>query len=167
MQMEEHHLARSFDLSFRHIDDVISLNNPSFEDFIHRIYSAEIKLKDTTDKMKPALRLDLHIEIDGKGRLMTKLYDKRDDCSFSSQVSFYFISLASVYEAPKSCQSLLLLGRLYVPCSNSYNKASKTGLCCYNLKSSLQNFEVLWSSWNRGSLLCIHLHHDNRLFTVS
>ena len=38
IQRKEHCLARSFDLSFRYIDDVLSLNNPSFGDFIHRIY---------------------------------------------------------------------------------------------------------------------------------
>ena len=38
IQKTECHLARSFDLSFRYIDDLLSLNNPSFGDLIHRIY---------------------------------------------------------------------------------------------------------------------------------
>ena len=32
---KEHRLARSFNLSFRYMDDVLSLNNPSFGDLIH------------------------------------------------------------------------------------------------------------------------------------
>ena len=36
---KEHRLAKFFYASFRYIDDVLSLNNPSFEDLIHRIYS--------------------------------------------------------------------------------------------------------------------------------
>ena len=38
IQKKEHRLARSFNLSFRYIDDVLSLNNPSIEGLIHRIY---------------------------------------------------------------------------------------------------------------------------------
>ena len=48
-QKKEHHLARSLNLSFRYIDGVLSLNNPSFEDFIHRIFPKELEIKDTTD----------------------------------------------------------------------------------------------------------------------
>ena len=34
---KEYRLARFFNLSFRHTDDVLSLNNPNFWDLIHRI----------------------------------------------------------------------------------------------------------------------------------
>ena len=37
IQRKEHRLARSFNLSFRYTDDVLSLNNPSFGDLIYRI----------------------------------------------------------------------------------------------------------------------------------
>ena len=36
---KEYRLARSFNLSSRYVDDVLSLNNPNFGDFIHRIYT--------------------------------------------------------------------------------------------------------------------------------
>ena len=43
-----------------------------------------------TDTMKSASYLDLHVEIDGKGKLLTKLTDKRDDFAFRI-VNFPFI----------------------------------------------------------------------------
>jgi len=42
-------LARSFNLTFRHIDDVLSLNNSRFGDFADRIYPIELEANDTTD----------------------------------------------------------------------------------------------------------------------
>ena len=56
--------------------------------------------KEITDTVKSALFLDIHLEIDGKGKLLTKLFDKRDDFSFHI-VNFLFIcgniSSASAY----------------------------------------------------------------------
>ena len=40
--------------------------------------SIELEIKDATDTDRSASYLDLHLEIDSKGRLGTKLYDKRD-----------------------------------------------------------------------------------------
>ena len=41
IQRKEYCLARFSYLSVRYVDDVLLLNNPSFEDFIHRIYPKE------------------------------------------------------------------------------------------------------------------------------
>ena len=61
---------------------VLSLSNSRFGDFVDRIYSIELEIKDTTDTDRSASNLDLHLEIDSEGRLRTKLYDKRDDLNF-------------------------------------------------------------------------------------
>ena len=57
--------------------------------------------KDTTDTVRSASYLDLHWTINGKEKLLTKLYDKRDDFSFCI-VNFPFfcdsIPLAPAYE---------------------------------------------------------------------
>jgi hypothetical protein len=42
-------LTRSFNFMFRYIDDVLSLNNTRFCDFVDRIYPIELEIKDTTD----------------------------------------------------------------------------------------------------------------------
>ena len=75
---------------FRYIDDVLSLNNSRFGDFVDRIYPIELEIKDTTDTDRSASYLDLHLEIDSEGRLRTKLYNKRDDFNFPI-VNFPFI----------------------------------------------------------------------------
>ena len=46
--MKEYCLVRPFDLSFRYEEDALSLNNPSFGDFIHHNYPKEHEIKDTT-----------------------------------------------------------------------------------------------------------------------
>jgi hypothetical protein len=67
-------------LTYRYINDILSLNNHKFGDFVNRIYPIEIK--DTTDKTMCASYLDIHLEIDSEGEVRTKHYDKRDDINF-------------------------------------------------------------------------------------
>ena len=71
-------IARSFNFTLRYIDDVLSLNNSMFGDFVDRIYPSELEIKDTTDTDRSASYLDLHLEIDSEGRLRMKLYDKKN-----------------------------------------------------------------------------------------
>ena len=52
-------LAVSFNLCFRYIDDVLSLNNSKFGDYVNVIYPKELEIKDTTDKPTRASYLDL------------------------------------------------------------------------------------------------------------
>jgi hypothetical protein len=75
-------LARSFDFTFRYVDDVLSLNNSRLGDFVDCIYPIELEIKDITDTDRSVSYLDLHLEIDSEGRLRTKLYDKRDVFNF-------------------------------------------------------------------------------------
>ena len=91
LRKKDKKLAISFNSTFRYIDDVLSLNNSKFGDYVERIYPIELEIKDTTDTVKSASYLDLHLEIDNEGRLKTKLYDKRDDFSFPI-VNFPFLS---------------------------------------------------------------------------
>jgi hypothetical protein len=90
LKKNEKKLARSFNFTFRYIDDVLSLNNFGFGDFVDRIYPIEPEIKDTTDTDASASYLDLHLEIDNKGWLRTTPYDKRDDFNFPI-VNFPFI----------------------------------------------------------------------------
>ena len=94
----ENKLARSFNFTFRYIDDVLSLNNPRFGDFVDRIYPIELEINDTTNTDRSASYLVLHLEIDSEGRLRTKFYDKRDDFNFPI-VNFPFIgsSITAAY----------------------------------------------------------------------
>ena len=84
----EKKLARSFNFTFRDIDDVLSLNNSRFGDFVDRIYPIELEIKDTAYTDRSVSYLDLHN--DSEWQLRTKLYDKRDDFNFPI-VNFPFI----------------------------------------------------------------------------
>ena len=50
----EEKLTRSFDFTFRFIDDNVSLNNSKFCDYVERIYLFEVEIRDTTDRTRSA-----------------------------------------------------------------------------------------------------------------
>ena len=68
----EKKLARSFNFTFRYINDVLSLNNSRFGNFVDCIYPIELEIKDTTDTDMSASFLDLHLDIDSEERLRQK-----------------------------------------------------------------------------------------------
>ena len=53
---------------FRYIDDVLSMNNFKFDDFVDRIYPIviELEIKDTIDTYRSAAYLDLHLVIENE-----------------------------------------------------------------------------------------------------
>jgi hypothetical protein len=63
-------LCRSFNFTFRYIDDVLSLNNYRFGDFVDCIYPIDLEIKDTTDTDRSASYLDLHLEIDSENETL-------------------------------------------------------------------------------------------------
>ena len=60
----------------------MSLNNSKFSDSIDLIYPHELDINDTTDSTNPASYLDLQLEYNNQGKLLTRLYDKPDDFNF-------------------------------------------------------------------------------------
>ena len=76
-------IAKAFNLTFRYIDDVISLNNPTFNEYLPLIYPPELEIKETTESRSSASYLDIFLEFDTNGHLSTRLYDKRDDFNFT------------------------------------------------------------------------------------
>jgi hypothetical protein len=73
----------SFSYTFRYIDDLISISNNSFQNYVHLIYPDELKIKESTESDKSASYLDILPNIDSNGRMTTSLYDKRDDFDFA------------------------------------------------------------------------------------
>jgi hypothetical protein len=90
VQQNEKKPVRSFSFTFRYMQHVISQNNSKFSDYVDRIHSIELQIKDTTDTAGSASYLDLYIEIDIEGWLRTKLYDNREHFNFLI-VNFSFI----------------------------------------------------------------------------
>jgi hypothetical protein len=76
-------LTMSFNHTFEYIDDVLSINNNNFHNYVYLIYPDELEIKDAIESDKYALYLDILLTIDSNGRLTTTLYDKRDDFDFA------------------------------------------------------------------------------------
>ena len=52
-------LASQFNFTYRYIDDVLSINNPDFDNYLGQMYPAELEIKDTTESNTSASYLDL------------------------------------------------------------------------------------------------------------
>ena len=90
-QREKKSLASRFNLTYRYIDNVLSIKNPEFENYLGQIYPAELEIKDTTESTTSASYLDLLLSIGRDGQLHTSIYDKRDDFNFPF-TNFPFLS---------------------------------------------------------------------------
>ena len=64
---------------------------PHIGDYLHFIYRNELEVKDKADAKKSASDFVIHLEIDSRGKLKTKLYVKCDYFIFPI-VNFRFIS---------------------------------------------------------------------------
>ena len=148
LKKSEKKLARSFSFTFRYIDDILSLNNSRFGDFVDRIYTIELEIKDTTDTDTSASYRDLHLEIDSEGWLRTKLYDIRDDFNFPI-VNFPFIG-SNIPAAPAHGVYISQLMRYSRACGSYQDfldrgllltrKLLNQGFLLIKLKSSLRKF---------------------------
>ena len=79
-------LARSFNLCYRYIDDLIVFNNKGL---CQRASQLTVEKANTSDDL--ANYLDLTFIIESNNRLYTKLYEKREDFDFQI-VNFSFLS---------------------------------------------------------------------------
>jgi hypothetical protein len=73
------HEARAFNFTYRYIDDILSINNSRFAEFLPLLYPPELEVKETTDTASSASFLDLYLQF---CQLSTKIYDKWDDFNF-------------------------------------------------------------------------------------
>ena len=80
-------LARSFNLCYRYIDDMIVFNSKKFFDYLKDINPSQL----TVEKLTSYIDLTFMIMIDSEGKLSTRLYDKRDDFDCHI-VNFPFLS---------------------------------------------------------------------------
>lgn len=56
-------LTHTFNSSFSYIDDVMSLHNSPFSDYLHLIYANNLEAKNTIDTQMSAFYLDFHLDI--------------------------------------------------------------------------------------------------------
>ena len=75
--------AVQFSNTFRYIDDLLSVNNENFGNYISDIYSSDLELKDTTLTSNEVCYLDTRIRNgDSNTPFHLSVYDTRDDFSF-------------------------------------------------------------------------------------
>ena len=75
--------AIQFSNTFRYIDDLFSINNVDFGNYISAIYPPELQLTDTSTSSTEVCYLDTHIKTgDRTTPFRISIYDKRDDFTF-------------------------------------------------------------------------------------
>ena len=144
--MGKKHLASRFNLTYRYIDDVLSIKNPEFENYLGQMYPAELEITDNTESTTSASYLDLFLSIGRDGQLFTSIYDKRDNFNFhitnfpflSSNIpssSAYGVFISQLIRYARACSSyecfILRARRLS-------SKLLKQG--CLAMKSSFRKF---------------------------
>ena len=141
-------LASQFNFTYRYIDDVLSINNSDFENYLGQMYPPELAIKDTTESNTSASYLDLLLSIGRDGQLHTSLYDKRDDFNFHI-TNFPFLS-SNIPSSPAYGVFISQLIRYARACSSYWcfilramwlsNKLLGQGYVKERLKSSLRKF---------------------------
>ena len=75
-------LARSFNLCYQYIDDLIVLDNKKFGDYVKEVYPSQLTVEKANTSDDLANYLDFTFIIESNNRLYTKFYNKRDDFDF-------------------------------------------------------------------------------------
>ena len=81
MKKSNKKLAKAFNLTSRYIDDLISINNPRFKQFLKDIYPEELVVSEASESRNVLSYLDLLIDI-SNGDLVCSIFDKRDAFGF-------------------------------------------------------------------------------------
>ena len=135
-------VSRSFNFTYRYIDDVLSINNPNFADYLDTIYPSELQIKDTTDSETQSSYLDTVLIIEPDGNLSTQLYDKRDDFTFPI-VNFPFLC-SNIPGSPAYGVYISQLIRYARSCSKYEH---------FNARSNLLTLRLLKQGYSESRLL--------------
>ena len=115
LKADKKHLAQQFNFTYRYTDDVLSLKNTKFAEYLEFIYPREFEIKETTETAaSPHTRIV--ISTVKKGKFTTRLYGKRDDFNFPI-VNFPFLS-NNIPSAPTYGVYVSQLIRYAGACSN-------------------------------------------------
>ena len=79
----------AFNTTSRYLDDILNINNVSFDNMVSQIYPSELQLYKANTSDTEAAFLDLYSSI-SNDIVSTKIYDKRDDFDFEI-VNFPFL----------------------------------------------------------------------------
>ena len=133
LQAGKKHLTQQFNFTYRYIDDVLSLKNTKFAEYLEFIYPRELEIKETTVTAASSLYLDCYLYIDN-GKLTTRLYDKRDDFSFpivnipEQQYPFHTSIRRLCFTVNPLCQNLFKLSGLHGAWESAHYKVVEPGV---------------------------------------
>ena len=82
-------IIETFISTSRYLDDLLTIDNPYFEQMVGQIYPTELQLNKANSSDTEAPFLDLNLSITN-GIVSSKIYDKRDDFNFEI-VNFPFL----------------------------------------------------------------------------
>ena len=141
-------LVSWFNFTYQYIDNVLSINNPEFENFLGQMYPDELEIKDTTESNTSASYLDLLLSIGKDDQFHISIYDKRHDLNFhitnfpflSSNIPAlpaYCVFISQVIRYARACSSY---GCFILRATRLSNKLLEQGYAMERLKSSLKKF---------------------------
>ena len=141
-------MASRFNFTYRYIDDVLSINNPEFENYLGQMYPVELEIKDTTESNASASYQDLLLSIGRDGQLHTSIYDKPHDFNLhitnypflSSNIPTslaYGVFISQLIRYSRACSSY---GCFILMATRLSNKLLEQGYVKERLKSSLRKF---------------------------
>ena len=139
------HLASRFNLTYRHIDDILSINNPEFENYLCQMYPAELEIKDNTESTTSASYLDLLLSI-GRDVNFTLPSTTSEMSSISTSQTFRSWVAIFHHRRPMACLSL----NLY----DTPGLAPRMNVLFWGPGDFLENYsnrDTLWNAWNRHS----------------
>ena len=117
IRSDHRRLARSFNLCYRYIDDLIVFSNKKFFDYLKEIYPSQLTVEKANKSDHLADYLDLTVIIDSGSKLSTR-HDKRYDFDFHI-VNFPFLS-SSIPSGPSYGVYISQLIR-YAGCCSHYD----------------------------------------------
>ena len=82
LSTERKQLASRFNFTYRYIDDVLSIYNPEFENYLGQMYPVELEIEDTTESNTSASYLELLLSIGRDGQLQPSIYDNKMEVQF-------------------------------------------------------------------------------------
>ena len=80
-----------FYFAHRYTDDVLSIDNPEFKNYLGQMYTIELEIKDTTESNTSASDLDLLLSTGKDRQLLPSIYEKRYNFNFN-RTNFPFMS---------------------------------------------------------------------------
>ena len=162
LEKEEKFHAKQFNFTFRYIDDLISLNNTTFDKYLQKIYPQELSITKETQSDKAASYLDLFITI-SDNKFHTKLYDKRDSFGFTiinyphpvtsniPEKPAYGVYASRIISFARACDHYNDFSERHILlCESLLKQGYKYGFLCKQLCSTFKKQSAIFAKYSKS-----------------